>query len=333
MAHGGADDGPPVRRLGHDRLDGDGGRDDLVLGDHAALAGRTSGVTTNPRYRNLNGTRLYDDSGSPQMGGRLAIRARHSAVVGELRPHRGRRPVGPLRQRLHRRRRRRRHDLRPARQRHRPGRRLDRAVRRHLRGSRSSVEDFAAAGTDGDDYIEGNGGNDVIFGNLGQDDLIGGSSNLFGLTRRRPCGPTAPTSIFGGAGTRHRPQRPRRHRRRPATPATPTSSSATTATSSASSARRRAGSYLTFTYDNYGPLKIVPRAVQHARLHVRRRRRDRHRRRRPGPRRGAATTRSTAWSATTCSSAKARTTTSTAAPATTASTAAPARTASSATTA
>jgi Ca2+-binding RTX toxin-like protein len=55
--------------------------------------------------------------------------------------------------------------------------------------------------TDGDDYIEGGGGKDVIFGNLGQDDIIGGSSNLFGLTtpEQRPDGGDM---IFGGSGTR-----------------------------------------------------------------------------------------------------------------------------------
>ncbi|HEX6131863.1 MAG TPA: calcium-binding protein [Actinomycetota bacterium] len=54
--------------------------------------------------------------------------------------------------------------------------------------------------TDGDDYVEGGGGNDVIFGNLGQDDLIGGSSDLFGLTtlELRPDGRDL---VFGGAGT------------------------------------------------------------------------------------------------------------------------------------
>jgi Ca2+-binding RTX toxin-like protein len=66
---------------------------------------------------------------------------------------------------------------------------------------RESVEDWAGAGTDGDDYIEGNGGNDLIFGNLGQDDIIGGSSDQFSLTLRdqRPDGSD---TIFGGAGTR-----------------------------------------------------------------------------------------------------------------------------------
>jgi Ca2+-binding RTX toxin-like protein len=52
---------------------------------------------------------------------------------------------------------------------------------------------------DGDDYIEGNGGNDVIFGNLGQDDLIGGSSDLFGLTSAAQRIDGADL-IFGGAG-------------------------------------------------------------------------------------------------------------------------------------
>ena len=56
------------------------------------------------------------------------------------------------------------------------------------------------AASDGDDYIEGNGGADVVFGNLGQDDILGGSSDLFGLTDRlmRPDGSDL---LFGGAGT------------------------------------------------------------------------------------------------------------------------------------
>jgi Ca2+-binding RTX toxin-like protein len=58
----------------------------------------------------------------------------------------------------------------------------------------------AEASSDGDDYIEGNGGADVIFGNLGQDDIIGGSSDLFGLSSSnlRPDGADV---IYGGAGT------------------------------------------------------------------------------------------------------------------------------------
>jgi Ca2+-binding RTX toxin-like protein len=57
------------------------------------------------------------------------------------------------------------------------------------------------AETDGDDYIEGNGGNDLIAGNLGQDDIIGGSSDLFGLTTPNMRLDGADL-IFGGAGMR-----------------------------------------------------------------------------------------------------------------------------------
>ena len=55
-----------------------------------------------------------------------------------------------------------------------------------------------SADSDGDDYIEGNGGRDLIFGNLGQDDIIGGSSDLYGLTTwdARPDGRDI---IFGGS--------------------------------------------------------------------------------------------------------------------------------------
>ena len=51
-----------------------------------------------------------------------------------------------------------------------------------------SAPDYAGAGSDGDDYIEGGGGQDLIFGDLGRDDIIGGSSDWFGL--RSPCQPS-----------------------------------------------------------------------------------------------------------------------------------------------
>lgn len=62
---------------------------------------------------------------------------------------------------------------------------------------------------DGHDYIEGGGGNDVVFGNQGQDDILGGSSDLFGMTDgvslirnnapdKRPDGSDM---LFGGSGT------------------------------------------------------------------------------------------------------------------------------------
>ncbi|MDQ3439988.1 MAG: hypothetical protein M3478_06510, partial [Planctomycetota bacterium] len=54
--------------------------------------------------------------------------------------------------------------------------------------------------TDGDDYMEGNGGADSMFGDLGQDDMVGGSSDLFGLTTpaMRPDGADL---MYGGDGT------------------------------------------------------------------------------------------------------------------------------------
>jgi Ca2+-binding RTX toxin-like protein len=63
----------------------------------------------------------------------------------------------------------------------------------------ASVDNYAGAGTDGDDYIEGGPGSDTILGNLGQDDIIGGSSNLFSLTTaaRRADGSDL---LFGGSG-------------------------------------------------------------------------------------------------------------------------------------
>ncbi len=118
------------------------------------------------------------------------------------------------------------------------------------------------AATDGDDYIEGNGGNDVIFGNLGQDDIIGGSSSLFSLTTPslRPDGSDL---ILGGAGTE----------------ITRNDLGNTAASGHARDADMilgdngniyrlvgingtNGGAYLTFNYDNYNTLKIIPRAAQ-----------------------------------------------------------------------
>jgi Ca2+-binding RTX toxin-like protein len=63
-----------------------------------------------------------------------------------------------------------------------------------------SVDDYAGAGTDGNDYIEGGGGADVIFGNQGQDDIIGGNSSLFSLSTPA-VRPDSSDLIFGGSGT------------------------------------------------------------------------------------------------------------------------------------
>ncbi|UUT36535.1 hypothetical protein [Microbacterium elymi] len=78
---------------------------------------------------------------------------------------------------------------------------IDVQTRDTVTDRRSSAEDAAGPGSDGDDYVEGNGGADVIYGDLGQDDLVGGSFDLFGLVTRdqRPDGAD---TIYGGAGTR-----------------------------------------------------------------------------------------------------------------------------------
>jgi len=63
--------------------------------------------------------------------------------------------------------------------------------------------------SDGHDYIEAGGGNDVVFGNQGQDDIIGGSSDLYGMTNgvafvrdtNRDKRPDGSDLLFGGSGT------------------------------------------------------------------------------------------------------------------------------------
>ena len=118
------------------------------------------------------------------------------------------------------------------------------------------------AASDGDDYIEGNAGDDVIFGNLGQDDIIGGSSSLFSLTTPslRPDGSDL---IFGGSGTdvaRNHPgdTTPSGHAR-----------DADVIVGDNGNVYRlvglngtSSGSYLTFNYDTYDTLRIIPRAAE-----------------------------------------------------------------------
>ena len=256
-AHGGADADLVLGGLGHDRLDGDAG-DDLVLGDHATLAGRTPGVTTSPRYRTLTGSQLYDDSGNPQVGadwqsapGAAPWWANSALTLGDgLSGYFGNDYLAG-------------------------GANNDMVFGQAgddvIQGDGSielnvgtvaapgrSAEDHAGAGSDGDDYLEGNSGSDLIFGNLGQDDIVGGSSDLFGLTAVGQRGDGADT-IFGGAGTR-------------------TGANDPGDTSLAGHARDAdlvlgdngnifrvlgpTGAYLTFNYDTYGPLRIVPRVVR-----------------------------------------------------------------------
>ncbi|MHC4431816.1 MAG: calcium-binding protein, partial [Planctomycetota bacterium] len=125
--------------------------------------------------------------------------------------------------------------------------------------------------TDGDDYIEGGGDQDIIFGNLGQDDIIGGNSDLFGLNDRllRPDGNDL---IFGGAGTDIA-------RNDLGQAALVTGEIITEPNGHSLDADMilgdngnifrlvgtngiAVGAFLTFNYDSYGPLKIIPRAAE-----------------------------------------------------------------------
>ena len=237
-----------ARQQGGDTITGGAGDDDLI-GGHNVAGGHDAGDHRRRRRQRRRRRRQRDvlrgDSASPRSGltGSDDLRRRRqpsTANIGtapdqpdrraDARDHAVRprhRARGSCSATTHRRRRRRRRALRPARQRHDPGRRL--RPRPTSARRREHAPAPSSAATDGDDYIEGNGGNDLIFGNLGQDDLIGGSSDLFSLTTpaQRPDGADI---IFGGAGTalgarttrattrgghaarrRHDPRRQRRH--------------------------------------------------------------------------------------------------------------------------
>jgi Ca2+-binding RTX toxin-like protein len=119
----------------------------------------------------------------------------------------------------------------------------------------TSVEDFAGAGADGDDYVEGGGGNDLVFGDLGQDDLIGGSSSLYiAPDSSRPDGVD---TIYGGAGTRIGLDDAGQ------TGAAAHARDADVIAGDNASIYRlvAGGQFLAFAYDTYGSLKLIPRAV------------------------------------------------------------------------
>ncbi|MGD8816801.1 MAG: cadherin-like domain-containing protein, partial [Acidobacteriota bacterium] len=116
--------------------------------------------------------------------------------------------------------------------------------------------------TDGDDYIEGNGGDDVIFGNLGQDDIVGGSSSLFeGLAGDESQRPDGTDILFGGAGmdlarNNYGDTDVDGHAR----------DADVIAGDNANIYRLVgtngvAGGFLSYAYDDYGALKVIPRAV------------------------------------------------------------------------
>jgi Ca2+-binding RTX toxin-like protein len=114
---------------------------------------------------------------------------------------------------------------------------------------------------DGDDYMEGNGGKDLMFGNYGQDDMIGGNSELFGLTTA-DLRPDDFDIMFGGAGTRIARNDPG-----------DTSDDGHALDSDymlgdngniyrvVGTNGIDIGSFLTFTYDDYGNVTIIPRTI------------------------------------------------------------------------
>jgi Ca2+-binding RTX toxin-like protein len=267
IIQGNEDDDVEIGGVGNDRIDGNQGRD-LILGDNGVLTSRPGGVKSSPRFRTLSGTQLYDAAGNPLVNTawqndpagapqwanwQITLDDGSTGLFGNdyLAGGQGNDTIfgqagndtiqgdGSIQ--------------------------LDVGT---LNNVKSSVEDFdhidsrsglpvSASGNDGDDYVEGGPGNDLLFGNLGQDDLIGGSSSLFGLGLPAERGDGSDT-IFGGAGTRTARNDPGDG-------------------SSAGHARDAdtilgdngnifrvlgaGGSNLTFNFDTYGSLKIIPRAV------------------------------------------------------------------------
>jgi hypothetical protein len=146
-----------------------------------------------------------------------------------------------------------------------------------LVGDLDVVASFEDAANDGQDYIEGGGGNDVVFGGLGQDDILGGNSDFFSLSTpdRRPDGDDL---IFGGAGTDISRSNPGDADVSPAgvitTKPTGHADDADTIVGDNGRIVRIVGvgktdgmaadpakPYVTFNYDDYGPVKIIVRGV------------------------------------------------------------------------
>ena len=217
-----------------DRIDGEQD-EDLIFGDNVQLdAGATGDATTRASGRCWRADLRLRRRPAPRRRARTATsatperRTPTGRTSGSTTAPRRSRPGDPddaaglfvnrscrLRRRLHRGRRGRRRDLRPARQRHDSGR------RRSIDGARSPARRGRPAAT-GDPLgpladrqrassscrptatttSRAAAATTSIFGNLGQDDIIGGSSDLyFGLSTpaKRPDGADL---IFGGSGTR-----------------------------------------------------------------------------------------------------------------------------------
>ena len=261
--YGDADEDVLAGGAGNDRIDG-GSQDDLIFGDNVALdrAGNVSDFT-NPRFRTASG-RMYDASGNVSLdaGAQNFPSSLGTPVWGNWKitlsdaGNGGDYIAGGA------------HDDEIF------GQRGDDVIQGDgsidLAGGVDAGRAHASveAATDGDDYIEGNGGADVIFGDLGQDDIVGGNSSLFSLTtpERRP---DTSDLIFGGAGTEI-------GRNDPGAPSDGTSAANAHARDAdmilgdngniyrvvTGNGANAASTNRVFAYDNYGSLRIIPRAAE-----------------------------------------------------------------------
>jgi Ca2+-binding RTX toxin-like protein len=126
----------------------------------------------------------------------------------------------------------------------------------------ASAEDYNGTGRDGDDYIEGNAGDDTVFGNLGRDDIIGGSSDAYGLNTRE-ARMDGSDLLFGGAGT----DIGRNDLGDDTADAHARDNDVITGDNAniyrlVGTNGTSSGDYLTFGYDTYGDVKIIPRGVE-----------------------------------------------------------------------
>jgi Ca2+-binding RTX toxin-like protein len=271
--HGDAGDDIVSGGSGSDDLDG-GANDDLIFGDNVLLVlVPDSGNAINPRFRQLGGATIYSASGEVQVAPTPAQRPGGNPAWGDwdftldqtfVASHFGDDYIAGGA-----------HDDQVF------GQLGDDTIQGDgsidfpsagnyvaIGGRVGAIRDGSNAlllnpsfesGDDGDDYIEGNRGTDVIFGNLGQDDIVGGSSNLFSLTdyNLRPDGKDY---IFGGAGT----DAGRNDLGDLAIIGHARDSDVILGDNGNIYRLVSAGStaYLTFNYDDYGAMKIVPRAAQ-----------------------------------------------------------------------
>ena len=181
---------------GGDNVDGGTGRD-LIFGDNVSLD-RETGAETNPRYRMLQGSLIYDNGVATGSADQSLVTNSHQDVPGgfaaweafdiKILNHSDADETAGLNNFGHDNLAGGAHDDQIFGQLGNDVIQGDGSIDLVYRDEVSGILTVTASEEnpdDGDDYIEGNGGDDVIFGNLGQDDIIGGSSTLFSLASRR----------------------------------------------------------------------------------------------------------------------------------------------------